>query len=1032
MFLAKFGIKNPITVFMIFIAVVVLGFISLTKLSIDLYPDISYPMAVAITQYKGAGPAEVESMVSRPLERVISSVTNVKNVTSSSMSEMSAVMVEFNWGTNMDVASANIREKIDLIKQALPKDMDNPIIIKFDPSLMPVMMLSLNGPKGLAELRTLAEDIVQPGLERIEGVASASVSGGLQREIHLDLNRSRVESFGLSIQQIMGAVGASNLNLPGGNVVEGQTDFVVRTTGQFTEVKQLENVVVGNQQGVPIYLKDIAEIKDDFADQTGVSRINSAPTVMLQVQKASGSNTVQVARRVKQKLEDIRKQLPAGCNLTMIMDTSVFIEDAIKNVQKSAVEGAVLAIFIILIFLRSLRSTFIISLAIPISVITTFVLLYFGKLTLNIATLGGLALGIGRLVDDAIVVLENIYRHMQQGEPPNEASVLGASEVGMAVVASTITTIVVFVPMLFVTGIAGMLFTPMAYTVSFSLIASLFVALMLIPVLTSKFLRVKPSYSPFFKKLEHFFDEVDNQYGRLIEWSLKHKKTVIYGTIGLFILSLAIVPLVGTEFMPSSDEGQFSISIKLPVGTKIETTSDVLSKIENIIAANVPEVENIQARGGVEGKGIAAMANIFTGISGSHAASVRVSLVPLSKRHRSTDEIAESLRPLLAKIPGAEIKFSAGGFMSGGGAMFGGAPVQVEIRGYDIDTGQELANKIADILRNIKGAKDVTVSREAGLPELQIQVNRERAASLGLSVAQIASVIRTSLEGTVASIYRDPQLGKEFSIVVRLRENDRKSLSDLSRVFITSPTGKQVPLSNLVTINKAAGPVKIDRKNQVRIITVSSQIFGRPSGTISQELKQKIDKNIVVPQNFSVEVTGSFKEQRDAFLNLALAFLLAIALIYIVLASQFESLIDPFIIMFSVPLGIIGVIWGLFLTGHTISAVSLIGVLMMAGIVVSNGILLVDFTNILRKRGTELHQAVIKAGHTRLRPILMTTLATVLGMIPLALGVGEGAETEAPMAVSVISGLTMSTVLTLVFVPTLYTVIEERIKRRAK
>ncbi|MFA5858621.1 MAG: efflux RND transporter permease subunit [Elusimicrobiota bacterium] len=1028
MFISEYSIKKPITVLMAAIAVIVLGVIAFTQLKIDLYPDMSFPMAAVITTYKGASPAEIESMVTRPLEKVISTVTNIKQVSSQSFSEMSLVMAEFNWETDMDAAGINVREKIDMIKGMMPKDMSNPLVFKFDPSMMPVMMISLTGPQSPAELRMLADDIVGPGIERIEGVASATVNGGLQREIRVELNRSRVYGFGLSVQQITGAIGMSNLTLPGGEVEDGDMSFYVRTVGQIREVKQLEDVVVGNQAGVPIYLKDVADIKDDYIEQTQYIRINGMPGIMIQVQKASSENTVQVARRIKASFDKIKRQLPQGCDIKPMMDTSIFIEKSIGNVQRSTLEGGLLAIIIILIFLRSFRSTFIISLAIPLSVIATFVLLYFGKLTLNIATLGGLALGVGRLVDDAIVVLESIYRHIQKGESPMDASVNGAKEVGLAVIASTITTVVVFVPMLFVTGLASIIFKPMAYTISFALVASLAVSLTVIPLLTSKFLHVQKTQGKFFKTLEAFFDNVDTQYQKLIEWALGHRKIVIFGVTGLLILSFVLIPFVGTEFMPSADEGELSITVKMPLGTKLEKTNTVMQQVEEIVMKNTPELDTMQMRLGTSGSGLAALASLFTGGGGSDTGSLRISLVELSKRKRSTEEVTDALRPLLKNIPGTEVKFGSGAGMAVG--MMGGSALQTEIRGYDFGVTQKLAEQVKELMTGLAGVKDISISREAGLPELEVVVDRKRAAALGLSVVQIASSLQTNMEGSIASLYRDPEVGKEYNIFVQLRKTDRSTISDLDKVFVTSPMGKQVPLSNLVKIERRTGPSKIERKNQVRIVTVSANVIGRPSGTVSEELKKLIQQKVVIPANYNIDVAGSYKDQQNAFRDLLFALLLAILLIYMVLASQFESFIDPFIIMFSVPLGIIGVIWGLFLTGYTLNVVSFIGIIMMVGIVVSNGILLVDYTNHLRREGMDLYKAVAIAGHTRLRPILMTTLTTIIGMLPLALGIGEGGEIEAPMAVAVIAGLTVSTFLTLVFVPTLYTVIEERFKHR--
>ncbi|MBN1596452.1 efflux RND transporter permease subunit, partial [candidate division FCPU426 bacterium] len=778
------------------------------------------------------------------------------------------------------------------------------------------------------------------------------------------------------------------------------------------------------------------QVEDDYRENTSVVKINGLPGVLLQVQKASSSNTVQVAQAVRAELQNLAKEMPAGVSIQKIMDQAEFIESSISNVERAALEGAVLAVILILLFLGNWRSTFIISLAIPISVVATFALLYFGKLTLNFATMGGLALGIGRLVDDAIVVLENIFRHMKAGERPREASLLGAVEVGNAVMAATFTTIVVFVPIFFVSGMAGVIFKPMAYTVSFSLFASLFVALMLIPVLTTKFLRVEKSDAPKAKTavkrfnawFNQWFEKVLDAYQRLLVQALRHRKRVIWSVAGITLLSFGLLPFVGVEFMPSSDEGEIEISFKAAIGTRLEVSEQVLNQLEKIVREKVPEIESSFGRVGVEGQGMGAMASVFGGISGSHAGQMRLQLVPRNKRTRTTDEVIEALRPELQKIPGADIKFAQQHSMS----MSGDKPIAVEIQGYDLETGRELAQNILASIEKVPGVRDAEISREEGLPEMQIEIDRERAAQFGLSLAQVAQAIETAMAGKVATLYRDPVKGQEYNVLLRYQAKDRFSMQDLDRIFVVSPIGAKVSVANMARVKEGAGPVAIDRKNQERIITVSSQVSGRAPGDVAAEIQRRLKTEISVPNEFTVTVAGMYKDMVESFQNLLFALVLAILLVYMVLVAQFESLLDPFIIMFSVPLGIVGVIWGLFLSGYTLSVVSFLGIIMMAGIVVSNGILLVDFTNILRHRGKGLKEAVLEAGRTRLRPILMTSLTTILGMLPMALGLGEGGEVEAPMAVSVIFGLAASMVMTLVFIPTVYAIFEEKVKRSFK
>lgn len=1038
MFLPEFATKRSITVFMIFIAVIVLGMISLGQLSIDLYPDISFPMAMVITNYFGVGPEEIESMVTRPLEMSLSTVTNLKNIYSYSLEDISAVMLELEWGTDMDMAALDIREKVDIIRGTLPEDAENPWIFKFDPSMMPILFLGISGDnQNLAELRTLAEDVIQPRLERLEGIASASVMGGLQREIRVELDRSKMEALGISTQQVIGAIRASNLNLPAGHLRFGQKDFLIRTTGQFTQVSQLNNVVLSNHNSVPTYLSDVAEIKDDFKEKTSSVTVDGKESLLITVQRESQANTVQAAKRVKKALAELKEELPQGVKINSIFDASVFIERSVDNVKRAALEGGLLAVIIILVFLRNFSSTIIISTAIPISVIATFILLYFGKMTLNIATLGGLALGVGRLVDDSIVVLENIFRHRQRGERPSQAAQIGASEVSSAVLAATATTIAVFVPILFVTGIAGIFFTPMAYTVSLSLAASYFVAMVLIPLLSSRFLKVKRIDNPgentllqrLSKQSQRVFDGLDDYYQRVVGWAITHKKTVIFIVLAFLVITLPLVKFIGAEFMPQIDEGEFDISVKMPVGTDLNKTRSVVSSIENTILEDVPELKTLTARTGLEGKGWAAMASIFRDITGSHAAVVGVELSDVSQRERSVFEVMDSLRSKTEQIPDADVKYTPSGIMTGM-TGFGGAPISVEIRGYDQQVASDLAQQILELIKGVPGTKDARVEREAGLPELQIRIDRDKASDLGLNVSYIANTIQTNMEGSVASFFRDPKLGKEYDILVQLKEEDRKNLFDLDRISLVLPTGGKIPLSSVTRVVKAEGPTRIERKNQQRMLMVTSQVSGRPAGSVAREVQTKIRDELKVPSNFTVAVTGTYEDQQESFKSLFFAFLLAVALVYMVLAAQFESLLEPFIIMFSVPLGILGVIWGLFLTGFSVNVLSLIGVIMMAGIVVSNAILLVDYSNVLLRRGQPLYQAVVTAGRTRLRPVLMTTLTTMFALLPLAIGLGEGSEVQSPMAVSVISGLLVSTILTLIFIPTLYTIVQERIRKR--
>lgn len=1019
------SLKNPVARFMVAIGIILLGMIAFSNLAIDLFPDISYPIITISTEYPGASPEDIEISVTRLIEKRVSRIQNVRYVSSRSKDSYSNVMVEFYWETDLDVASSDIQQSINQIVDHLPEDAKQPVIYKFDPSQIPVLTLAITGPMDEFRLRELGEDFIAPRLESLKGVASANVWGGVVREIQVELDRAKLEGMNLSLDKVAQAVKIAHMDSPGGSLKDERKEYGVRTLGRSSEIKNIEEIIVQQHNGVPTRVRDIGRVKDGFEDtQTEVS-VNGSRGITIAVQKQIGGNTVSVVDNVLKALPQIQRELPKGVSLQVVSDQSKFIRKSIKNLQHEAIMGALLAVAIILIFLGSGTSTLIIAHSIPISIIATFVLLHFGKFTLNIMTLGGLALGVGRLVDDAIVVLENINRHIELGESPEEASYKGASEVSKPVIAATITSIVVFTPLAFVKGIAALLFVQMAYTVAFSLLASLFDSLTLVPVLTAKFL--KPKGAPrrvswtkkFFEKTRPFFLWIDQHYQTTLQIALSHRRLVVLGVVGIFACSLLLIPLIGTEFFPKSDEGQIRIALRLPVGSPMEETKRVMGKIEGIVFQDVPELYSLWSRSG-SGRG----AGIFSGrFSGPHTGFASVMLVDQSDRERSSEAAAASLRQKVRGIPGAIISVNPGGIVSRVMTFGADEPIDVEILGYDMATGSRLAKEVDQILKEVRGVTDIQVGREEGFPEYQVRVRQDRIASLGLTTSRVAEIVRGAIEGTESSIYVDPQTGREHNVRVRLREEDRRRPEDLNRLPMPALGGKVVPLGNVAEIVRMSTPVQLERKYQQRIVHVTANTSGRDLGSIASEIEAKISQ-MKIPEGFSVLLKGARLEQKEAFQMLIFALCLAILLIYMVLASQFASLLHPFLIMFSVPLGFIGVVWALFLTGNTLSVVSFIGIIMMVGIVVSNAILIVDYINRIRQEGVELKEAIIQAGRIRLRPILMTTLTTICGLIPMALGVGEGAEANASLAIAVIGGLSVSTILTLVFVPTLYMIVE--------
>jgi HAE1 family hydrophobic/amphiphilic exporter-1 len=1010
--LPNLSTSRPVTFFMLYIAIVAIGVVSVISLKIDLYPDVSFPTVTIVTSYEGVSPEDIETLITRPIEETVASVEDVDEVISSSREGVSLVFVTFKWGKDMDVATLDVREAVDVITPFLPEDSDEPFIFKFSTSAMPILFAGLSADYSLDELRKISEEQIEPRLERISGVASVFTQGGLDREIHVYADDRKLEAYGLTLQDLVYALRMENVRIPGGRIEQGRSDILVRTSGEFTSVGDISSVVVGRREGSPVYLSDLALVEDAFVDKQEELRINGRPSVMVMIQKQSTANTVEVSDRVKAELPAIEELLDV--KFVVAMDSAKYIKQSIGNLRTVGLQGAALAILVLLLFLRNIPSTLIIATSIPVSVIATFVVMRFSNVTLNMISMGGLALGIGMLVDSSIVVLENIYRQRERGLTRKEAAVYGAGEVATAITASVLTTVVVFLPVVFVPGIAGILFRDMALTVVFALICSLLVALTLIPLLASKMLRIGRK-----AREKESIGKLAGPYERLLRWSLRHRKTTIVLAIVIFLVSISLIRFVGVEFSPASEPGEFSLTVEMPVGTKLGITEQAVRQVEGIIQQEVPELETMFSRTG-QGSGFAAF---FTG-AGSHIGVIRFIVVPLGERDRSDEEIRLALREPLTRVPGAKVYFAANPFEE---MMFGGARLAVEIYGHDLKTGKALAEDVKDLIEGIEGTTDVRISRAEGKPESRILIDRERAAQFGLNVNTAAQAIQTGILGSVAGQYREG--GKEYNIRVRLPDDRRESLEGVMDVLVPGPVGEPIPVKAVADIELVDGPVEIERKGQQRLVTVTGNLSGeRDLGTVVGDLRERI-AGMLVPTDFSVEIAGEAEEVTKSFRWLGLALIGAVFLVYMVMASQFESLRHPFIIMFSLPLSFIGVSWMLFLTGTTLSINSLIGVIVLAGIVVNNAIILVDYTNLLRARGLPLEEAVVTAARTRRRPILMTAFTTMLAMTPMALGIGEGSELNSPLARSVIGGLATSTFLTLVVIPVIYMSFEKSRER---
>ena len=1020
MSIPRLAIHRPVTMFMLSGVIILLGWISFTRLPVDLMPDVSFPSITVRVSYSGVGPLEMEELVTRPLEQALSAVAGLERLESTSSEGSSRVSLNFAWGTDLNEAADDVRNRLDRIRGRLPEEADPPVMFKFDASASPIMSVGVEGDFDRVKLREIGEQVLSPRLERVPGVAAVTVDGGLRRQIRVELSKEKITALNLPVDRITSLLRTENQNIPLGEIDEGDRTYLVRSQGQFETLDEIRNLVVMTRAGVPVYLRDIAQVTDSTEDFRSFTRINGRPGVRMRITKQSGQNTVQIADAVRAEAERINREVP-GVTLTVLDDSSRFIQRSIHAVQEHALVGGVLVMLIIFAFLRDLRATFIIFTSIPVSVIGTFALLYFNGYTLNTMTFGGLALGIGMIVDASIVVIENTFRHMEHGKDRMQASIDGSEEVWSAILASTLTHIAVFVPLLFLTGVSSILFKQLAVVVMFSLTMSLFVAVTIVPVLCSRMLRLpKPAsersgvMAKVYGASERFLNGMDAGYSRLIHRALVHRPTVIGLGTAAVVAAFLILPTIGFELMPVADEGEVTVTAELPVGTRVERAQDVAIRLESLLPDLVPEMEDI-------------ISNAGGGFFGGSAArtNVTVRLTPKDDRERSSEQIARDLSTQLASaIPGVIITTRASGGNWQMNRIMGGGDsrMSLEIRGDDLDTGSRLAQAAKDLMDRTPEVRNARVSRDEGRPELAITVDRPKAALLGLTVTNVAESISTSVGGRQAAFFRES--GNEYPIVVRLREEDRQRVEDVNDVLISSPSGQVVQAKNVMQLRSQAGPTEIQRKNQERVIRVTAE----PQTALSESIDavQAQLSSLQVPDDFQVGFGTEAEEQARAFQQLQMMLILAVILVYAVMASQYESLRDPFIIMFSVPLAAIGVVLALKLTGTTFSLQAYIGVIMLAGIVVSNAILLVDYTNILRRRDKmPLREAVETAGRTRLRPILMTTLATILGLVPMSLGIGEGAELQAPLARVVIGGLTASTLITLVFVPTVYTIFEE-------
>ena len=1042
MWLTLLALRNRIGILMLSLAMVILGATSLERLPVDLFPNIQVPVAFVGVIYKGAPPLDIEQSVVYPIEKAVSSASNVEHVESFAKQGIGAVQVWFNWGADINVGQMEVMQRITQILNSLPPGILQPFIVKFDVSNIPVAFVTASG-GDLDEraLYDLAYNTIAPQIEQISNVAAATVEGGKIRQININLDPALLQARGLSILDVVSAVKASNLILPSGDIKAGNLDYNVFTNTQFKTVEPINDVVVKiDQRGNPVRVRDVGVLSDSSDIQTNVVRTDGKRSVYLRVNKQPIANTVEVVDALRKAIPKMIG-IPPGVQLGISFDQSIYIRQSIKNLIEQALHGSLLAAAVILLFLRNLTSTLIISVAIPLSILVTFIVLYFTNQTLNVFTMGGLALGIGRLVDDSIVELENIQRHLNVDRNRWDAIVNAAREVAMPIFASTVTTVVVFLPMFFIVGIARLLLIPLTLTIAIALFTSFFVSRTVTPALCYRFLKSEQeahrSLPSWFVSIMQWsqrrYDALDEGYERSLRWVLTHRRTLLVSVVTIFVGSLMLLPFIGTEFLPVSDESQFRIVLRGPVGQRVEKTVDQVAEVERVLREKIPpdELEAIASSTGVLAQG---RSSLFNPNTGPHTSVISIYLSSPDKRRRNQVEIMNAVRPAILKLfPGVAMFFDPGGLVKRVTSFGSQKSIDVEIYGYDFEKARTVIHQVQDLMHKIPGMADIEVSREENYPEVNVVVDREKAALLGISETDVANAVLFSLNGngqTDPIIFTDPQNGNEYYISAWLAEEHRKDLSAIENVLLTTKNGEPVLLKNLATLKLNAGPVKIERKYFQRVVHITANPVGRDLGSIAQDLESAFAQ-MQLPPGFSIRLAGQIQQQRETFEGLTYASVLALILVYMVMAAQFKSLIDPFIIMFSVPMGIPGVIVILYLTNTTISTSSLMGIIMMLGIVVSNGVLLVDYTNVLRRRGLDLATAVVTASRTRLRPILMTSLATVVGLMPMALGLGTGSETNAPLARAVVGGLTVSTILTLFLVPTVYTMLEERFPRRA-
>lgn len=1014
--IAEFSVKRRVTVMMMIVLIIILGGLSFTRLGLEIFPDMDFPVISILTTYQGASPEDIEESVTRPLERSIATVKDIKSFSSRSMENASLIMVEFDWGTNLDFAAQDLRDAVELYAGYLPRDAAKPLVFKFDMGQMPVISYGVTGNMSGHDLRKVLDDEISVRLNQLAGVASISVMGGEELEKQIIVDKNRLEFYNIAIDELLMAVGASNLNLPAGHIQSGKNEFLLRTVAQYESIEDIKNTPIRRTpDGQVIQIKDVAEVREDAKENRYKLRTNSQPTAYMWVSKEAGANTLRVVNRVKEEIRNIHDDYGNQIVFHEIMDFGIPIQNVTSGAASNLLVGGILAILIMFLFLRNWRPTLAISLAIPISVIATFVSLYLANFSLNLMTIGGLALGVGMLVDNSIVVIENIYRHLEMGKNRIQAASDGATEVGMAITASTLTTIAVFFPMIFSEGITGILVRGLALTVAFSLFASLFVALTIVPVIASYLFKMDEDRTPIVKS-KQLFERFKKHYLKLLNTLLRHRVATLTIVAFLFFSSFGLLFFIGTEFMPEGDPPFVIMNLKMPIGTTLEETDNMVWQIEQVFL-ETDGIMNVMSIVGPMEEG----AMDPTNPQDVNEAQIVGRLYRMKDRTLSHEEIREHIRSHLPHIEGGELHFFTTAEMMGGTDT----PIEIKIFGRDLQILSAIAGRIENRITGLEHLTDITNSMREGKLEAHIIIDKEKALLYGLTTAQIGNAVQTATLGSIAGVFR--HAGEEIDIRIRMDEQFRRTEEDILQLSLASPLGFTIPLNQIASVEYSEGPVRIERENQTRKVTVTSGVTGtRDVGGVARTVINET-QDIVneLPPGYFVEFGGTYKDIQEGFKTLGLALALAIVLVYLVMASQFESLKQPFIVMFTIPLATIGVLYILFLTGITLSVASFVGAIILAGIVVNNGIVLIDHINQLRLNGTEEHKAILQAGSDRIRPVLITAITTMMGMLPMALSTGEGSQMKVPMALTVIGGLLAATFFTLLVIPVIYSVVEK-------